>query len=50
MENIYIYIIGLIVILSSMIWTIYKKKYNTAIALFITAAAYAVIVFLIKKA
>jgi len=46
----YIYIIGLIVVLSSFIWAIKKKKYNMAIALFILAVAYSVLVFIIKGA
>ena len=41
-------IIGLIVILSSFIWMIYRKKYDIAIALFFVAVTYALLVFIPK--
>lgn len=48
-DLIWVKIIGLIVILSSFIWMLSKKKYDIAIALFITAVAYAVLVFLLRN-
>jgi uncharacterized membrane protein YhfC len=43
-----VYSIGLLVILSSFIWALSKRKYNIAIGLFITAVAYAVMTFILR--
>ena len=48
LDLLYVYIAGLIVVLSSFIWALKKKKYNMAIALFILVVTYSVLVFIIK--